>query len=158
MAMQVLVNLILAFVWAFLNNDLTPVTFAVGYVLGFVLLFLLRRFLPAPFYGRRIVALVVLIGIFLKELILSNIDVIKHVAKPQKAFTPGIVALPIHLRSPREITTLANLISLTPGTLSVDVSVDNSTLYIHVLDISAAEEVSDDIKNTFEKRIREVTR
>lgn len=158
MAWQLILNLIVAVVWVFLNNSWTGVTFVTGYIIGFVLLFLLRRFLPGCFYGRRVVAIFILSGIFLKELILSNIHVIKHVAKPRLAIRPGIVAVPTELRSPWEITLLANLITLTPGTLTVDLTMDHSTLYIHVLDIPAAEEVIHDIKNTFEKRIMEVSR
>lgn len=157
MARQLLLNLALAIVWMLLNNSWSVVTFAIGYVIGLFLLFLLRRFLPGRFYGKRIMAILVLIVIFLKELLLSNIEVIKQVAKPKLTITPGIVALPIHLHSPWEITILANLISLTPGTLTVDVSMDNSTLYIHAMDIPEAEEVIRDIKETFEKRIMEVS-
>lgn len=157
MTRQILLNLILAVIWMLLNNSWTVLTFVVGYLLGFVLLFLLQRFLPERFYGRRVMAILVLIGIFLKELVLSNIEVIKQVARPKLTIRPGIVALPIHLRSPWEITVLANLITLTPGTLTVDVSMDSTTLYIHVMDIPEAERVIKDIKETFEKRIMEVS-
>lgn len=158
MARQVLLNVIVAVVWVFLNNSWTPVTFVVGYLVGLFLVFLLRRFFPGRFYGKRFIAILVLIGIFFKELFLSNIDVIKHVMRPRLNIKPGIVALPTELRSSWEITMLANLTTLTPGTLTVDVSMDNSTLYIHVLEISEVDEVINDIKETFEKRIMEVSR
>lgn len=158
MARQVLLNIVVAVVWVFLNNTWTAISFVIGYLIGFVLLFLLRRFLPGGFYGRRLVAVLVLAGIFIRELFLSNLSVIKLVMKPKLTIRPGIVALPIKLRSPWEVTVLANLITLTPGTLTVDVSTDNTTLYIHALDIEEAEEVINSIKKTFEKRIMEVTK
>lgn len=157
MARQLLLNFVIAIVWALLNNAWTVTSFFTGYIIGFVVLFLLRRFFPGGFYGRRVVAVLVLAGIFLRELLLSNIAVIKLVVKPKLTLRPGIVALPTRLKSPWEITVLANLITLTPGTLTVDVARDHSTLYIHALDIEDAEEVVHSIKETFETRIMEVT-
>lgn len=158
MARQVLLNFFIAVVWMFVNNEWTAITFLLGYLVGFVLIFMLRRFFPGRFYGRRLLATFVLFIIFVKELILSNLAVIKLVLKPRLAIRPGIVALPIELKTPWEITLLANLITLTPGTLSIDVSSDNETLYIHALDIEETEQVITDIKDTFEKRIMEVTK
>lgn len=71
---------------------------------------------------------------------------------------PGIIALPTDLRSNWEITLLANLITLTPGTLSVDVSADNNFIYIHAMDLPDVDETINQIKGTFEKAIKDVTR
>lgn len=158
MARQVLLNFFIAVVWMFVNNEWTTITFLIGYLVGFVLIFMLRRFFPGQFYGRRLLATFVLLVIFVKELFLSNLAVIKQVIKPRLAIRPGIVALPIELKTPWEITLLANLITLTPGTLTVDVSNDNKMFYIHALDIEETEQVISGIKETFEKRIMEVTK
>lgn len=158
MARQVLLNFFIAVVWMFVNNEWTTITFLIGYLVGFVLIFMLRRFFPEQFYGRRLLATFVLLVIFVKELFLSNLAVIKQVIKPRLAIRPGIVALPIELKTPWEITLLANLITLTPGTLTVDVSNDNKMFYIHALDIEETEQVISGIKETFEKRIMEVTK
>ncbi len=71
---------------------------------------------------------------------------------------PGIFAYPTVLKKDWEITVLSNLITLTPGTLVVDVSPDNKILYIHAIDIEDAEETIDSIRNSFEKAIMEVSR
>ena len=72
--------------------------------------------------------------------------------------TPGIFALETELEKDWEITILSNLITLTPGTCVLEVSDDNKTLYIHAMDIDDVEQAKLDIKNTFEKAIKEVSR
>lgn len=91
---------------------------------------------------------------------MANWEVLKFVYKPnlKTSAKPGIFALPIELKTNWEITMLANLITLTPGTLSVAVSADQSTIYIHAMDIPDVEESINGIKNSFEKAIMEVTR
>jgi multicomponent Na+:H+ antiporter subunit E len=73
-------------------------------------------------------------------------------------FRPGIIALPIDLKTNWEINLLANLITLTPGTLSVDISRDQRFIYIHAIDLPDTNETIHSIKETFEKAIMEVTR
>ena len=93
---------------------------------------------------------------FCRELILSNIAVAKVVLRPKLSIRPGIIAYQTKLRSDFGITTLANLITLTPGTLTMDVSDDRTYLYIHTLNISHPEEVAASIRNAFEKEILEL--
>ena len=71
---------------------------------------------------------------------------------------PGIVAIPLDAKTDLEITFLANLITLTPGTLSLDCSEDRKTLYIHSMYIDDLEKFRAEIKNTLEKRLLEVMR
>ena len=71
---------------------------------------------------------------------------------------PGIVKIPLDARSDLEITLLANLISLTPGTLSLDVSDDRKVLYVHAMYVNDREDFVASIKNGFERRILEITR
>lgn len=71
---------------------------------------------------------------------------------------PGIVKVPLDAKSDIEITLLANLISLTPGTLSLDVSNDRKVLYVHAMYISDKEKFINDIKQGFERRLLEILR
>ncbi|AUJ26193.1 Na+/H+ antiporter subunit E [Virgibacillus dokdonensis] len=158
MAFQIVINLIIAFMWMFLSESYSVPSFFAGYLLGILLLFLLRRFIPDTFYFRRVVKIVSLIFLFIKELLSSNIEIVKLVYSPKPNFEPAIFELPTELKSNWEITLLANLISLTPGTLSVAVSRDNTKLFIHGMDIHDNNEAIGSIKNTFEKAIMEVTR
>ncbi|NKE08334.1 MULTISPECIES: Na+/H+ antiporter subunit E [Mesobacillus] len=158
MAFQILLNFILAFVWMFLKTSYSPASFFVGYFFGLLIIYIFRRFFNSRFYLLRVSAVLNLIYIFTLELILSNIAVLKAVLRPKLNIKPGIFAFPTELKEDWEITMLANLITLTPGTLVVDVSPDNRILYVHAMDISDADEAIQSIKNTFEKAIMEVSR
>ncbi|WP_210365726.1 Na+/H+ antiporter subunit E [Bacillus sp. REN3] len=158
MAFQILLNFILAFVWMFLKTSYTPATFFVGYFFGLLIIYIFRRFFTSRFYLLRVVAVLKLILIFMRELVLSNIEVLKVILSPKLDIKPGIFAFPTELKKDWEITTLANLITLTPGTLVVEVSPDNKILYVHAMDISDADEAIRGIKDSFEKAIMEVSR
>jgi multicomponent Na+:H+ antiporter subunit E len=95
---------------------------------------------------------------FLKELVLSSVRVAIDVIRPQLTMRPAVISVPLDVTSDAEITLLANLISLTPGTLSVDVSDDRSCLYVHAMYGDDAEALRLGIKSDFEHRIREVFR
>lgn len=158
MAFQIVINLIIAMMWMFLSESYSISSFITGYVLGILLLLIMRRFIPGRFYLERFVKIIQLILLFIKELIKSNIDIVKLVYTPKPDIEPGIFAYETELKSDWELTLLANLITLTPGTLSVAISNDNSTIYIHAMDIDDIDESIQSIKNTFEKAIMEVTR
>lgn len=157
MALQIVLNLLIAVIWMFLA-DFTFPNLLFGYLIGLVLLFAFSRFIPGAFYFKKVGAIIVLAGLFCKELVLANLEVLKWVYKPGMEMHSGIMALPTDLTDSREITLLANLITLTPGTLTVDVSADNDYLYVHAIDMPDVDESIRDIKETFEKAIMEVTR
>jgi len=91
--------------------------------------------------------------LFVYELVLSAWRVAVLVMSPKLDIKPGIFAYPLKVDRDFEITLLANLITLTPGTLSVDVSEDRRTLYVHALDCSDPEQLRRDIAEGFERRI-----
>ncbi|WP_166241953.1 Na+/H+ antiporter subunit E [Paenibacillus turpanensis] len=158
MTFQFILNLIIAVTWMLINESRDAVSLLIGYLIGLVFIFALRRFFPGPFYLQKGFAVVKLLLLFMKELVLSNITVIREILRPRLVVRPGIVAVPTDLKSDGEITMLACLITLTPGTLTLEVSPDQRTLYIHAMDISDADELAKQIKSSFEKAIMEVTR
>lgn len=158
MAFQLILNILIALIWMFLMEDFSFDFFFLGYLIGLALLFLFNRFIPGRFYFVKVYAIGKLIYIFIRELILSNIAIVKVVYQRKLDIQPGIIALPTELKKNWEITLLANLITLTPGTLSVLVSQDYRTIYIHAMDIRDKDEVIQSIKGTFEDAIMEVTR
>lgn len=158
MAFQILLNFFLAFIWMFLSNDYSPLAFFKGYFFGGLIIFALRRFFDHRFYMVNILAVIRLILLFGSELLKSNFAVFKVILSPKLSMRPGIFSLETDLKKDWEITVLSNLITLTPGTLVIEVSEDKKTLYIHAMDIDDAEQAKIDIKNTFEKAIREVSR
>lgn len=158
MAFQIVLNLIIAFVWMFLNNAWNGVGFLTGYLLGLLLIGSMRRFFPQRFYIVRVWAIIKLIALLFKELIRASIEVIRQIVKPKLDIRPGIFTYQTQLSSDWEVTLLCLLISLTPGSLPLEISGNQRKLYIHALDIKDQQKMSDDIKNSFEKAIMEVTR
>ncbi|WP_416729038.1 Na+/H+ antiporter subunit E [Fictibacillus sp. JL2B1089] len=158
MTFQLILNLLIGVIWMFLSESYSFASFIVGFVIGAALLYLLNRFIPDSYYFKHVRAILYLVFLFIRELLLANIEVLKWVYKPKLNFQPGILALPIDVKKNWEITLLANLITLTPGTLSVDVSRDQRYIYIHALDLPDVNETIVSIKESFEKAIREVTR
>ncbi|HIS29299.1 MAG TPA: Na+/H+ antiporter subunit E [Candidatus Avamphibacillus intestinigallinarum] len=158
MPFQILMNLIISFMWMLLNESYTIPTFIWGFLVGILLLFLFQKFIPGHFYLYRVFKIIGLILIFIRELILSNIDIVKLVYKRNLNFEPGIFSYPLEVKKDWQITLLANLITLTPGTLSVAISDDNSKIFIHAMHIDNIEESIQSIKETFEKSIMEVSK
>jgi multicomponent Na+:H+ antiporter subunit E len=99
-----------------------------------------------------------LIALFIKELVLSALQVAWLVVQPKLRLRPGFIAYPLTVTSNVQITLLANLITLTPGTLSVDVSEDRKTLFIHAIDIPDREALVGRIAAGFETRILRAVR
>lgn len=157
MAFQILLNLFIAMIWMFLVSSLTPQAFLVGYLIGLSIIFVMRRYFDGPFYLSRVWAVVKLIYIFMMELFLANVSVLRIVLQPKMEIKPCIFSLETDLKQDWEITLLANLITLTPGTLVVHVSDDQKQLFIHAIDVEDVEAEIHSIKNSFEKAIREVS-
>nr|MDH3161564.1 Na+/H+ antiporter subunit E [Bacillus licheniformis] len=158
MALQILLNFILALCWMFLNNDYTGRRVCHRLCDRIILALSDEAFFPCRFYLINIWAIVRLLFIFIKELVLANVSVLKTILSPRLKNKPGIFAFKTDLKADWEITTLANLITLTPGTLVVDISDDRSILYIHAVDIDDAEKAISDIRISFEEAIKEVSR
>lgn len=158
MAFQILLNVLIALTWMFLSVSFKPTTFIVGYLLGLLMLFMLRKSFSSRFYMDRLWAVIKLASLFLKELVLSNFSVLKLIVQPTMPIRPAIFAMPTVLEQDWEITLLSSLITLTPGTVVIDISDDNKTLYIHSIDFENIDEAVDSIRNTFEKAILEVSR
>lgn len=96
--------------------------------------------------------------LFLWEVLLANLRLAYDVVTPRYHMRPGIIALPLDAETDVEITLLANLISLTPGSLSLEVSADHKVLYIHAMYIDDVHAVQQRLKRSFERRVIEVTR
>ncbi|WP_339157719.1 Na+/H+ antiporter subunit E [Paenibacillus sp. FSL W8-0186] len=158
MALQILLNFLIAVIWMFLNNNWSASGLIVGYMIGLALIGLFGRFWPQGFYMRKVWAMIKLLVLFIKELFKSSFVVIGQVLSPKLNIRPGIFAYKTELTGDWEVTILANLITLTPGTLTLDVSREGSTLYIHAMDIDDVDKLCSDIRSTFEKAILEVTR
>ena len=157
MSYQILLNVVLALTWMFLTTSNTAASFIIGYIIGATILYLFRRFYKTRFYLHKVVAVLHLLIIFIRELLIANLDVLKTIIRPKLELKPGIFVYETELKSDWQITLLSCLITLTPGTLVLDISDDKKTLYIHALNLSEIPEMQQSIKHSFERLILEVS-
>lgn len=153
-----LMNIILALVWMALTGQFDFVNFVFGFFVSFFALWIIARGNRERGYFYRLPRIVGFFFFFLKELVKANLEVAFDVITPKFYMKPGIVKIPLDAQSDMEITLLANLITLTPGTLSLDVSDDRKVLYVHAMYIRDRERFVQSIKNGFERRLLEILR
>ncbi|WP_062354702.1 Na+/H+ antiporter subunit E [Bacillus kwashiorkori] len=158
MAIQILINLFVAFIWMFFQDDWSSLSFVSGYFVGLVVTFSIRRFFKRPYYVFMIIALGKLFIIFIKETISSSILVLKQVLRPKINVTPGIFKLETSLEGDLEVTLLAMLITLTPGSVVMEITPDSKVFYIHAMDIPESRDAVFKSQKVFEKAIKDVTR
>ncbi|MDT0643131.1 Na+/H+ antiporter subunit E [Zunongwangia sp. F363] len=151
-------NLLLTLVWVALTGNFNFANYLFGFVLSFIILRVITRGSGTAKYFTIVPRIIVFILYFFYELIKANLQVAYEVITPHYRMKPGIVKIPLDVKSNIGITLLANLISLTPGTLSLDVSNDRKVLYVHAMYIKDRQDFIDSIKNGFEKRILEILR
>jgi len=158
MIKQLLMNLLLTFLWMALTGKFLLINFMFGFVLSFFILWLMARGSANRQYFNRVPRAIGFVFFFLYELLKANVAVAYDVITPKFFMKPGIVGIPLEAKSALEITLLANLISLTPGTLSLDVSDDRKVLYVHAMYIKNKEDFIQQIKTGFEKRLLAILR
>lgn len=150
-----ILSLVFAVVWVAVTGSATLHNLIFGFALSTLALWIVRGEMNARGYWRRFGRILSLLALFFKELALSAWKVAMLVTRPKLDVKPGIFAYPLTVTTDFEITLLANLITLTPGTLSVDVSADRKTLYVHAIDCSDIDAARSDIRNGFERKIME---
>ena len=153
-------NVLIMIVWCWLVGDFSPANVFGGFLLGFGILWLLSRtqVIEGRDYYQQVPQVIGLILYFLWELVIANIRLAVDLFRPEIKIDPAIVAMPLDAETDAEITLVAALITLTPGTLSMEVSEDRKTLFIHAMYADDPEEVVASLKNGFERRVLEVLR
>ena len=147
-------NLLLAFAWAAMTGDFSFASLATGAVLGFFALWLSQPLTGVDrLYFKRLYRSIYLALFFIWELLLSSVKVAWDVIRPVPQNKPALIEVPLTVKSDFEILLLTNLISLTPGTLSVEVTEDRETLIVHAMFGEDPDDLTRDIKNGFERLI-----
>ena len=150
-----LVNIMLALAWSALLGQFTTINFVAGFVLGYLMLWVMQYSMGASSYFVKVRQIINLAFVFLWALIVANLRVAYSVLAPSSKMRPGIVAIPLDIELDAEVTLLANMITLTPGTLSLDVSDDKRVLYVHGMHVYDLEAFKREIKDSFEQKVRE---
>ncbi|GAB0171423.1 Na+/H+ antiporter subunit E [Lysinibacillus sp. CTST325] len=160
MAMQFILNLFIAALWLLLQDEVIPQfsTFLMGFIVGIGILYAMHRFYGTQFYLRRVFSIIKLLWLFNWELLLSSYSVIRQITTPKLNITPGIFTYKTALKGDWEITALALLLTLTPGSVVMEVSEEGDMFYIHAMDIEQSKEAVIRSIGKFEQAIMEVTR
>lgn len=127
-------NILLALCWVALTGNFGGLNFIFGFALGYFALALLQNQLPSlNGYAQRLPLLLRFAGYFIRELVKANYKVGFDILTPPWHMQPGVIAFPLKATTDFEITMVANFISLTPGTLTLDISDDRRVLFIHAM-------------------------
>jgi multicomponent Na+:H+ antiporter subunit E len=147
-------SILLALAWAALQGDFSLASLLIGYVLGYLVLVGLGRggVIPSRFEDK-LRYLIELAVFALWGILVANIRVALDVARPRAQIRPAIVAIPLDVTSDGEILLLSALINITPGSVTIDVSEDRRTLYVHVMNVESVDETRREIKEQFERRV-----
>jgi multicomponent Na+:H+ antiporter subunit E len=154
----ILETVLLSLAWMALTGDWSLPAAVFSLALGWMLLRFARPLGGDGFRRVRLLRLPGFLLFFVKELVVANLKVAAAVVAPAGRLRPAIVAVPLGLDRDAEIALLANLISLTPGTLSLHVSPDRRTLYVHAMATESPDALRREIREGFERRILEVFR
>jgi len=126
-------NLVLAFAWVAFTGTVSLSSLLIGFAIGYAALWMIQPLIGTSTYHRRVYAWIKLVVMFHYELIVSSLAVAVDVLTPRHRSNPAILEMPLDVKSDAGILLVTNLISLTPGTLSIDVSEDRKTLIVHAM-------------------------
>ncbi|MGE6367831.1 Na+/H+ antiporter subunit E [Planococcus kocurii] len=160
MPAQFLLNITIALLWTLLMDEdaFYITTFLSGYLIGIGILFLMHRFFGTKFYLLRVYSTIKLLLIFVSELFQSSLLIMKQILSPKLNIKPGIFTYEHSMEGDYELTTLALLLTLTPGSVVMEVSSNGKIFYIHAMDVESSREAVLKSIKAFEKAIMEVTR
>ena len=151
-------NLLLATCWVFLTGSFEMLNYLFGFFIGYWVIALIHNLIPSLHgYPQKLPRFFAFLGYFIRELVQANIKVAIDIVTPPWYMRPGVIRFKVSNLNDLEITTLANLISLTPGTLVLDVSEDKSTLFVHAMFLDDEQQVQDDLRH-LEQRLLQVIR
>lgn len=151
-------NLVLAVVWMAMTARFDLSNLALGMAFGYLVLYTSQLAVGRSDYFGKPGRLVRFVGFYALEVIRSNVRVAFDVVTPSSRARPGIVAIPLEARSDTEILLLSSLISMTPGSLALDISDDRSVAYVHAMFLDDPETFRREIKADLERRVLELTR
>lgn len=150
-------TLTLIVVWQMLVNKLTLGNLVLGTILGLIIPVITSPYWPNRPRLRSLPRIIEYVLIVLWDICVANVQVAMIILFKKNADTrPAWIAIPLELRTPEAITVLAGTITMTPGTVSSDVSADGRALLVHCLHAPEPDEVRDQIKARYERRLKEI--
>lgn len=152
-----LLSLLLTIVWLLLVNGYTINSLLFGAFLGLVIPFVTRNYWPNVPKIHRPLKVLEYIFVVIWDIIVANVTVAWLIlTRSNDSLQSAWVTVPLDLRSPEAITVLAGTITLTPGTVSSDISSEGHAILVHCLNAPDPDAVRDEIKSRYERRLKEI--
>jgi multicomponent Na+:H+ antiporter subunit E len=158
MQKRFLLNIVLTLIWIALTGSFTYINLFFGFIINFFVLWIVSRDSPDKRYFTIAFKIIGFFFFFLYEILKANFQVAYEVMTSNLHMKPGIVKLELEARTDLEITFLASLISLTPGTLVIDVSDDRKVMYVHGMYLEDRAKFIEFIKSGLEKPLLNIMR
>ena len=152
-------SLLLVVCWLWLNNTLEPGHVLLGAALGVAIPYVTRRFWPEPLVVRHPLRVVEYAAVVLYDIVVANLQVTVIILGPMSRLRPAFVRVPLDLRTDFAVTALASTVTLTPGTVSVEIEDDGNgrrRLVVHALRCLDPDDMVRTIKERYERRLKEI--
>ncbi len=154
----VLFSLLLAIVWMIVMGEFSPLSLLIGFAISYFLVAIAWGGEDSFRYYRRFSRTISFLIFFIKELIVANLRMAWYTLTPIGKLRTGILSIEIEEMSDLEVTVLGCLITLTPGSLTLDVSDDKKVLFVHFMHIEDPDRLRREIQHGFAPRLMEVMR
>lgn len=152
-----MVTLLLAVVWSLLQNEISAGMVVFGVILGIIIPVITSAWWPDRPQSLHLGKMVIYSAIVIWDILLANVQVAWIVlTRSNASLRPAWVVVPLELTTPEAITILAGTITLTPGTVSADLSAHGHSLLVHTLDTDDPDAIRDEIKSRYERRLMEI--
>lgn len=149
-------SLVLVTVWLLLNHSVSAGHVVLGAALGWLIPLFTQRFFPEPVYLGRAGVLVRFLAVVLWDIVVANFSVARLALAPVSRLRPGFVRVPVDVEDDFALTALANTISLTPGTVSAQITPDRRHILVHALDLGDESALVNTIKARYEAPLKEI--
>ena len=150
-------TIFLALVWMLLENTFSAGVLVFGVILGLIIPIVTSAYWPARPRLSKPLGIVTYVAVVIWDILVANVVVAWTVLfKANADMKPTWVSIPLDIKTPEAITILAGTITLTPGTVSADLSSEGHNLLVHCLDAEDADAVRDQIKGRYERRLKEI--
>jgi multicomponent K+:H+ antiporter subunit E len=149
-------SVVLLGMWVLLHQNVASATIVGGVIVAISVPFFTRRFWPERPRVRRWGAFLRFLPVFLWDVLVANLQVAWLIVNVRRKLRPRWIVIPLEISNPHAIVTLANVISLTPGTVSSELGPERKTLLVHSIDVADEQAAIDFIKRRYEAPIREI--
>lgn len=149
-------SVIILLLWVGLNNASSLAHFILALILAVSLPILTQRFWPEPSVKIKLLPATRLFCVVLWDILIASIDVAKLVLGPLDKIKPAFIEVPLNMQDPFVGTLLASIVSLTPGTVSIDIDRSRWVLQVHALNVEDVEALIESIKVRYEQPLKEI--